>query len=100
MKHLIKSILAIFMIAFTITSCDKAQDLAVASNGNAPTLSSSASFTPTAADSSTGKLTINWTDPKYANDPTTTRYELQIDSTGRNFARAAKRVVIGKHKYV
>jgi starch-binding outer membrane protein SusE/F len=96
MKHLIKSILAISMIAFTITSCDKAQDLVIASNGNAPTLSSSASFTPTAADSSTGKLNINWTDPKYANDPTTTRYELQIDSTGRNFTRATKRVVIGK----
>lgn len=96
MKLLIKNMLAIFIIALSITSCDKAKDLVVASNGAAPALSSVASYTPSAADSTTGKISFNWTDPKYANDPTTSRYEIEIDSTGRNFAMATKRVVIGK----
>ena len=97
MKKLFKIFFGAAIVATAFSSCDKAKDLEIAANGNAPVLSSSVtSFTPSATDSITGKITFNWTDAKYANDPSTSRYEIEIDSAGRNFATAKTRTVVGK----
>ena len=97
MKKLFKIFFATAFVASAFTSCDKAKDLEVAANGNAPVLSSSvATYAPTAADSLTGKIVLNWSDPKYANNPTTSRYILEIDSAGRNFAQAKSLTTIGQ----
>ena len=97
MKKLYKIFLGASLAIATLNACDKAKDLQLASNGVAPALSSSvATYTPTATDSLIGKITFNWSDAKYANDPTTSRYELEIDSASRNFANPTTRVVIGK----
>ena len=97
MKKLFKIFFGAAIVATAFSSCDKAKDLEVATNGNAPVLSSSvATYAPTAADSLTGKIVLNWTDPKYASDPTTSRYVLEIDSAGRNFVQAKTITTIGK----
>ena len=89
MKKIIKSIIAILFIAFTITSCDKKNDIEVAANGNAPVLATnSAAIVPLPADSSKTVFSLTWTNPNYAQNPSSYKYVLQIDSAGRNFSKA------------
>ena len=97
MKQLFKIFIVTFILGFSLASCDKKNELSIASNGAAPVLSASTpTFAPVAADSLTGKLSFSWTDPKYASDPSTFRYELELDSAGRNFAVPQSRTIIGK----
>jgi starch-binding outer membrane protein SusE/F len=97
MKNFIKSILIVFAVALTIMSCDKAKDLTAFSNGNAVVLSSSAAtIAPAPADSNKTAVTFSWTNPKYAQDSALYKYVLQIDSAGRNFAKAYQTTVTGK----
>ena len=97
MKKLFKIFFGAAIVATAFSSCDKAKDLEVATNGTAPVLSSSVgTYAPTAADSLTGKIILSWTDPKYANNPTTSRYVLEIDSAGRNFTQAKTITAIGQ----
>lgn len=65
-------------------------------NGNAPTLSVSATtVAPATADSSKNAFTLTWTNPHYATDSATELYTIQIDSSGRNFAKAVSIQVSG-----
>src|SRR5579885_496381 len=87
MRKIINCILIITSLAYVIAACDKAQDLPYYKNGNAVTLSASATtLTPHVADSSTVILTLNWTFPNYATDSGNIKYIVEIDSTGKNFA--------------
>jgi starch-binding outer membrane protein SusE/F len=96
MKNFIKNIVAILFIGCAIASCDKSNDLMVASNGNAVTLSSSvATLVPLPADSNKISLTFNWTSPNYAQETSLYKYVLQIDSAGRNFSKAASKTFTG-----
>ena len=96
MKKFIKSIIAVFAVALTILSCDKAKDLAAFNNGSAVALSSSAAaVAPAPADSNKTAITFSWTNPKYAQDSASYKYIVQIDSTGRNFAKAYQITVTG-----
>lgn len=96
MKKFIKSILAVFAVALTIMSCDKADDLAVFNAGNTVVLSSSvAAIAPAPADSNKAVVSFSWTNPKYAQDSSLYKFVIQIDSAGRNFAKAYQTTVTG-----
>jgi starch-binding outer membrane protein SusE/F len=82
---------------FFAASCDKKAELPFFENGKAPVLSaSSTTIAPAPADSNAVAVTLNWTNPGYATDSTKVKYIVQIDSTGRNFAKAVSREVTGK----
>lgn len=96
MKNFIKSILTVFVVALTIMSCDKAKDLNVYNLGSAVTLTSSTTtIAPAPADSNKVGVTFSWTNPKYAQDSSLYKYVVQIDSAGRNFAKAYTITVTG-----
>jgi starch-binding outer membrane protein SusE/F len=99
MKNFIKSIIAILFIAFSISSCDKKDDLITNTAGNPTVLTSStASLAPAPADSNNIALSFTWTSPNYAQDPTLYKYVLQIDTAGRNFAKAVTKTITGAQK--
>jgi hypothetical protein len=50
----------------------------------------------TSADSNNTILTLNWTNPQFATDAASYKYVIEIDSTGKNFAKADTRTVTGK----
>lgn len=65
-------------------------------NGKAPILTSSVTtVSKTVADSSTTAVVFSWSNPKYSNDSTTTKYILEFDSTGRGFTHSVKIVLNG-----
>lgn len=97
MKYLSRIIVCLTIASTFIVSCKKEGALPSYTTGVAPVLSSSkATIAATPADSSANIVTISWTDPTYANNSATTKYVLEIDSTGRNFAKAASVSVTGK----
>jgi hypothetical protein len=94
MKNISKLILAAASLIGFFAACSKVDNLTkedalpLYAPGISPVLSSSLStVTPTLADTSKQVVTFSWTNPKYANDSTSTKYILEIDSTGRNFAK-------------
>ena len=77
-----------------ITSCEKPDALADYKLGHPVTLTpSSTNVAPGVADSSKNVLTLNWTFPKYATDSGNMKYIVEIDSTGRNFAKEVTKTV-------
>ena len=89
MKNFIKILFGVFIVAVSVTSCEKAKDLTLFADGNAVVLTSSAAtVAPIPADSTKAALVLSWTTPKYAQDPSLYKFIIQIDSTGRNFAKA------------
>src|SRR5690348_9984959 len=99
MKSIFKIFLLVSAIATVMVACDKVGELPHYSNGSAVTLSASATAAaPLAADSNKTALTLTWTDPKYATDASHVKYTIEIDSTGKNFANAATRVVVAALK--
>ena len=79
-----------------ITGCDKKDTIAFASTGTASILSSSTTkIAPVAADSLKPALILKWTSPSYATDSSSVKYLIQIDSSGRNFSKAATFTVTG-----
>ena len=95
MKYLSK---ILFLVAFVaaFSACNKVADLTSFGNGTAPVLSASvSSVAPIPADSLKTVLTLSWTNPKHATDSATQKYVIDIDSSGRNFAKATSRTVIG-----
>lgn len=102
MKYISKILLVVIAIMGTFVSCKKIDNLKkvealpIYQSGVSPVLSSSVNVaSPTLADSNRTSLAFSWTNPKYSNDSTTTKYILEIDSTGRNFAKENTKTVIG-----
>ena len=94
MKNIFKLMLLATGILFIYSSCNKVDDLAFYSNGKAPVLSSSVTATaPLTADSNKALITFSWTSPGYATDSSNQKFLIEIDSSGRNFSRAASFVV-------
>jgi len=94
-----KSTLNIIIIALlgllVIPGCQKVEQLPYYSNGTAPDLGvSSVNVVPTVADSNKAVLTLTWSDPKYATDSTHRKFVIEIDSAGKNFARATTKTVM------
>lgn len=99
MKSLIKILSFVAVAAFSFTACDKVDDLPFYDNGKAPVLTASAAtIAPPAADSNKVALTLNWSYPDYATDSFNIKYIVEIDSTGKNFAKASKKEVVGTLK--
>ena len=81
----------------TFIGCDKMDIPATHSEGIASVLSSSSTnVAPPPADSNKTVLTLNWTSPDYATDSSNYKFVIEIDSTGKNFAKADTRTVVGK----
>ena len=90
----------IFLIAAGViffAGCDKKDTLATHQEGTASVLSASSNIVwALPADSNSTILTLNWTDPQFATDAANYKYVIEIDSTGKNFAKAYTTTVIGK----
>jgi starch-binding outer membrane protein SusE/F len=80
---------AITSVALLLTACEKAEIITTVGNGKAPVLTAStAAVAPTATDSNSVSLKLDWTTPAYASaDPATYKYIVQIDSAGKNFTK-------------
>jgi starch-binding outer membrane protein SusE/F len=83
--------------AIVITACDKKDLLTFHQNGAATvTLTASkTSVAPAPADSANPVISFSWTSPKYEQDTSLYKFILEIDSTGRNFAKKTTRIVNG-----
>ena len=95
-----KSIKNFIFLAAGITgllmACNKVGDLPSYNAGTPTVLSaSSATVAPLPADSNNTALTLNWTFAKHATDSASIKYTIEIDSTGKNFARASTKIVLG-----
>lgn len=94
MKAIIKIGSLFTGFALMLASCDKVDDLPNYGSGKAPVLTASATTIAAApADSNNTALTLNWTSADYATDSNHMKYVVQIDSTGKNFARAVSKEI-------
>jgi hypothetical protein len=96
MKLIIKSTLAVMATLLFFTACNKVADLPFYANGSAPELSATTNtLAASAADSNSNLVSFNWTYANHATDSANVKYELQIDSAGRNFSKAFSKVIMG-----
>lgn len=96
MKSLFRFSAVLIAIAGLMTACQKADQLPFYGSGSQPSLSGDASaVAPTATDSNSVVLNLNWTYPNFATDSATAKYIVQIDAAGNNFADAYTKQVIG-----
>lgn len=90
--------LFVLLTGFTvfITACNKIEDLPFYGNGNAVTLTASTNqVAPALGDSSREVVRFNWTSPNYSTDTSTYKFIVEIDSSGRNFAKKITREITG-----
>lgn len=102
MKQISKILLTAIAVTGMFVACNKIDNLKkvealpVYQLGVSPVLSSSsATVVPTLTDTNGVAVTFNWTNPKYSNDSATTKYILEIDSAGKNFANKQSKTIIG-----
>jgi starch-binding outer membrane protein SusE/F len=102
MKNISKLLLAFLAVTMFFTACKKIDNLTkeealpVYALGVSPVLNSSVpTVAPALLDSNNAILKFNWSNPKYSNDSNTTKYLLEIDSTGKGFANKSTNTVIG-----
>lgn len=96
MKKLIR--LGSFMVlaALMVASCKKVEPLQIYKAGGVSFLSAStAAIAAVPADSMKTAISFNWSNPNYTVDSNTVKYVVEIDSAGRNFTKAAQRVLVG-----
>ena len=97
MKSIRNFILLAAGITGLLVACDKADEFPTYGPGTTTVLSaSSATVAPLPADSNNTALTLSWTFANHATDSSTIKYTIEIDSTGKNFARASSKIVLGK----
>lgn len=96
MRTIFNLLLLSAAISFFLAACDKIQDLPHYNNGTPVTLAASkTSVAPTPADSANNVVMFSWTNPKYATDSSKYKFIIEIDSTGRNFAKEITKTVVG-----
>ena len=97
MRTILNLILLTTGITCFLAACDKAEPLPLYGSGTASVLSaSSTNVAPTAADSNSTALTLSWTYPNHATDSANIKYTIEIDTTGKNFAKPNTIIVQGK----
>ncbi len=97
MRKIFNVVFLVAGVTVFFAACDKANDLPLYGPGKGITLSSSAtSIAPPAADSNKTVLDLSWTYPAYATDSSNVKYIVEIDSAGKNFSKAASRIIMGK----
>ncbi|HXB08315.1 MAG TPA: SusE domain-containing protein, partial [Puia sp.] len=102
MLSTIKSFFLATALCALAAACSKVGDLPSASfvNGKSPVLTDTAKImTPQMADSNSVAVILSWSNPQYATDSATAKYIIEIDSSGRNFAKEATIVVTGARRY-
>jgi len=96
MKNIFKILALAVTTVVMVTACTKVADLPYYENGNPVTLTASkTAVTATPADSLNAVIDFSWTNPEYKQDSSLYKFVLEIDSTGRNFAKKAMKVVTG-----
>ena len=102
MKNILKFIIAAFAITGFFAACSKVDNLhktdplPVYQLGMSPVLSSSVNtVAPALADADNSVISFSWTNPKYANDSSTTKYVLEIDTTGGTFVNPQSVIING-----
>ena len=102
MKNISKILIAAIAASGFFTACKKVDNLKkvealpVYQLGVSPVLSSSTTtVAPALADSNNNVITFSWTNPKYSNDSATTKYIIEIDSSGKNFTNKNTKTVYG-----
>jgi len=96
MKPVIKLLSLLAVMTVSLVACHKVGDLPHYENGTAPVLTASATtIASQPADSNNTALTLNWTYPDYATDTNNIKYIVEIDSTGKNFANAVSKEIVG-----
>lgn len=91
MKNIFKYLLLAMSVLFLYSSCKKVDDLPFYSNGTPAVLSSSVTtIAPVTADSNKTVVTFSWTSPNYSSSASKQKFIIEIDSSGRNFSKAAK----------
>jgi hypothetical protein len=96
MKNIYKLLTLVVAIIFVIAACTKVADLPHYDNGTVVKLTASkTAVTPTPADSITSVIAFSWTSPNYAQDTSLYKFILEIDSTGRNFAKESIKIITG-----
>lgn len=102
MKQISKLILASLALMLIFSACNKTDNLTkvdalpVYQLGVSPVLTSSVNTVASPlSDTSNAVINFSWTNPKYSNDSSTTKYILEIDSTGKNFANKNSKTVFG-----
>lgn len=94
MKYLSKLFLGLAVILAFFACVKKVPDLPFYKNGTAAVLTaSSTTIAPTATDSNSVVLKLNWTYPQYATDSSNVKYLLQIDKAGGDFSNAYSRTI-------
>lgn len=85
-------------LVLLVSGCNKKLDpLPYYNDGSPVTLSSSkTTVAPLASDSLAKVLALSWTSPNYGIDPNSYKYIIEMDTAGRNFAKASRREVTGK----
>lgn len=95
MRSIFKILILATGVTFGLTACDKTKSLPFYGTGTNTVLTvSSMTIAPLPADSNNTALTLNWTYPNHNTDSTNIKYTIEIDSTGKNFARATTKVVM------
>ncbi len=96
MKPFSKLILLLCTVALVITACNKEGNLPFYKSGSDIALTSSTTtLTPSPSDSANTAVSFSWSSPQYAIDSSTTKYVLQIDTSGGNFVTAINKQVTG-----
>ncbi|MBK6936608.1 MAG: SusE domain-containing protein [Chitinophagaceae bacterium] len=96
MKNIKKFLSITAVLVLVVTACRKVEDLPYYEEGKSVELSADkTAIAPTPADSITNVITFSWTNPEYKQDTGLYKYILEMDSTGRNFAKEATKIVVG-----
>ena len=101
MKKYFKLLFLLSTVIIALAGCqkifDKVDTLTPYGSGTAVVLSSSTTnIAPAPSDSNKVVATFSWTNPNYANDSTTSKFILEVDSSGRNFSKEIVSTVTGK----
>jgi len=93
-----KSLFYLAAISLVFFACEKAAELPYYGEGNAVTLSASATtIAPAPADSNNVVLTLSWTDPGYAIDSARVKYIVEVDNAGNQFKSPLQIELLGKY---
>ncbi|MBK8951122.1 MAG: SusE domain-containing protein [Chitinophagaceae bacterium] len=93
MKNIKKFLSITAVLVLVVTACRKVEDLPYYEEGKSVELSADkTAIAPTPADSITNVITFSWTNPEYKQDTGLYKYILEMDSTGRNFAKEATKI--------
>ncbi len=96
MRNTINTLIIAILAVAVISGCQKVPDLPYYDEGTAVTLTASkTAVAPAPADSVTDVISFSWTSPEYKQDTSLYKFVLEIDSTGRNFAKEATKIVTG-----